>query len=59
MTDLNALRRASTHDERQVMALEMIADQLCLISEALAQPQKPVHEASPDKLGITSSNGDP
>lgn len=58
MTDLNARRRGSTHDERQVMALEMIADHLCLISQALAQPKKPVHEASPDKRGAKSSNDD-
>ena len=58
MTDLDERRRASTHDERQVMALEMIADHLCLISEALAQPKEPVHERSPDNLGTTSPNDD-
>jgi hypothetical protein len=36
MTDLQRQRRSSTHEERQVLALEMIADQLCLIAQELS-----------------------
>ena len=36
VNELQRQRRSSTHDERQVLALEMIADQLCLIAHRLS-----------------------
>ena len=50
------VRRQSTHDERTVLALEMIADQLALIHAHLSLIDGSAHSGSPAEIAAASSS---
>ena len=57
MTELQRQRRSSTHDERHVLALEMIADQLCLIAQRLSgEPRVSMKDSSEAKAGASEGS---